>query len=296
MKKKDIKEKTKRFFKKRYKKFNYWFTEKEHPRSKLNRNVFFYDSLKFIGLILLFLIIHSNLDKLNNIVLIFIKLGSTLQLVLAFFIIKKCINLYENLKYAVRGLNHGIKAILSILVILLLFFAFVNQDKVVDGFTKTYDEIDFIKISPITLENLNISLDLKSMSNNFNTCPQMDIKMKDTSWYGLNLKGETYDGWTIYGDATCRKGNKEGENLNYYYCGGYANGILGGTVNAYVKKTTISEDGSIGKTYKYIIWNIYDNNKEFIETKCLGDPDEYEKQQARELRKSMESGEWLFGN
>ena len=144
--------------------------------------------------------------------------------------------------------------------------------------------MEFNEFVPFQLEGLNLSLDFSKVSNSFNACPQIDVPMKTSSWYGLNIKGQTYDGWTIHGDATCKKGNKEGENLNYYYCGGYSNGLLGGTVNAYIQKTPIASDGSIGKTTKHIIWNIYDENKNFMQTKCLGDPDEYEKKQARELR------------
>ena len=105
--------------------------------------------------------------------------------------------------------------------------------------------------------------------------------MEDNSWSGLTIRGKTYDGWAIKGDATCRKGTREGENLNKYYCGGYTSFFGIGSVNAYVEKTTISEGGNIGKTYKYVIWNIYDENKNFVETRCLGDPDKFEEKQAK---------------
>jgi len=59
--------------------------------------------------------------------------------------------------------------------------------------------------------------------------------------------------WTIKGSATCRKGTKEGENLNKYYCGGYTSFFGIGDVNAHVEKTIITEGGDIGKTYKYVI-------------------------------------------
>jgi hypothetical protein len=109
----------------------------------------------------------------------------------------------------------------------------------------------------------------------------------ENSYFGLSIQGKSHDGWTVKGDATCRKGTKEGENLNQYYCGGYKFGMLGGTVNAYIVKTIITEEGDIGKTHKYVIWNIYDENKIFVETRCIGDPDEFEQKQYEAFEREM---------
>jgi len=283
----DFLEGTKRFLKKRFRRFSYWFTDKEHPRSKLNNNVFFYDRLKILGLLLVYLILHANVDKLNNLAIPFIKIGGLILLVMLFFIVRKAWHLILNLKYAIRGLNNGFKAILVILIILLLFFAFINQEIVVDNISTKLNETNFSKLNPIQLNSTFI--DFKNILPNVNTCPQINVSMEDNSYRGLNIKGKNYDGWTIKGDATCRKGTKEGENLNLYYCGGYTSGFFGiGSVNAYVEKTIISESGNIGKTHKYVIWNKYDEEKKFIETKCLGDPDEFDEKQAKAFMRELE--------
>lgn len=280
-------EKVKYFMQRRWENFCNWFAEKEHPRSRLNKNVFFYDLLKLIGLILVFLIVYSNVDKLNQIVLIFIKIGALLQLVLLFFILLKAWHLTINLKYAFRGLNHGTKAIMAIMVILLLLVAFQNQDKIVNSVVESYEKAEFQKFNPIDA-NLNLSaINLEGLSKSFNTCPQINVSMEDNSWRGLNIAGKSYDGWTIKGEATCRKGTKEGENLNKYYCGGYTSFFGIGAVNAYVEKTIISKEGEIGKTYKYVIWSIYDKNRNFVETRCIGDPDEFDKKQAEAFYNEM---------
>jgi len=150
-------EKIKHFAKRKWDNFCDWFTEKEHPHSRLNKNVFFHDLLKIIGLTLVFLIIYSNVDKLNQLVLIFIKVGSLLQLVLIFFILRKAWHLITNLKYVYRGLNHGTKAIISIAIVLLLLFAFLNQEMVVNSITQTYEESNFSKFNPIQISR-NFSL------------------------------------------------------------------------------------------------------------------------------------------
>jgi len=286
-KKQDLLEGTKKFFKKRFKRFSYWFTDKEHPRSRLNKNVFFYDLLKILGLFLVYLIIHANVDKLNNLAIPFIKIGGVILLVLLFFIFRKAWHLILNLRYTIRGLNNGSKAILAILIVLVLFLAFINQENVIDTFSTKLNETNFSKLSPIQLNSTSINL--KKIISKINTCPQINVTMEDHSWLGLNIKGKTYDSWIIKGDATCRKGTKEGENLNLYYCGGYATGLLGiGSVNAYIEKTIISKSGDIGKTHKYVIWNRYDEKRNFIETKCLGDPDDFDKKQVEAFMRELE--------
>ena len=143
--------------------------------------------------------------------------------------------------------------------------------------------------NPGTSANLsfgNFSLGNFKLPQSMNTCPQINVPI---NFYGYdsydgtvgNIRGKTYDGWTIKGQATCRKGSKEGENLNKYYCGGYTYFFGIGDVNAYIEKTIISNSGDIGKTYKYVIWNTYDEDGTFVETKCLGDPDEFDEKQAK---------------
>ncbi|MFW9877455.1 MAG: hypothetical protein ACFFG0_30585 [Candidatus Thorarchaeota archaeon] len=192
-------EKINRFAKRKWDNFTDWFTEKDHPHSRLNKNVFFHDLLKLIGLILVFLIIYYNLDKLNQIVLIFIKIGSLLELVLLFFILRKAWHLIKNVKYAFRGLNHGTKAIISIVIVLLLLFAFMNQEKVVNSITETYEDTNLSKLNPIqissnfTLFNSNKNSSSKVIPStyedplvskcraSFNSCKEVSTKKYDIS-------------------------------------------------------------------------------------------------------------------
>lgn len=289
MKNNKIVKKIKYFSKKSWNKFTFWFSEKEHPRSVLNKKVFFYDLLTFIGLVLIFLIVNSNVEQLNKIVLLIIYFGSALRLVLLYFILRKIWQLAINLQYFFRGLNHGTKSLFAIAIVLLLFYAYQNQNDVVNSITNAYEKVEFQKLNPINM-NLNLSsikLDDIKKNNILGSCPQIDVKMNENRYLGFNIKGISYDGWTIKGDATCRKGTKEGENLNRYYCGGYTFFMGLGDVNAYVEKTIISNNGNIGKTYKYVIWNIYDENKNFVETRCIGNPDEFDKKQAEAFYNEM---------
>ena len=280
---------SKNYFEQKYQDFREWFLDKEHPHSKLNRNVFVHDVLKFVGFLLIFLIIYNNIDKLNQINIWIIKLGSILLLVSLFFVLRKAWHLGVNLKYWFRGFNHGTKLLIGLFIVLLLLMAYFNQEKVISGVTNSYDKIKFNSFNPVKLEALNISLG--GLTKNLNTCAQINAPI---NFYGyqsfdgtVGTISGTYEGWSIHGQATCRKGSKEGENLNKYYCGGYTYIFGIGSVNAYIQKTTISGNGEIGKTYKYVIWNIYDENKNFLETKCLGNPDDFDQKQAQALYNEM---------
>ena len=122
-------------------------------------------------------------------------------------------------------------------------------------------------------------------------CPQINVLM------GELQAGNEYDGWAIKSDdrdgVSCRKGNAEGENVNYYYCGGYDYAFGINTVIAYVEKTIISDDGEIGETRKYAIGNIYDENKDFVETRCIGNPDEIKEEDYKRFEE--EALKWNSG-
>lgn len=180
-----------------------------------------------------------------------------------------------------RGLKKGL---LIIFLFLVLFFG--NQGFFIQTQTSTNESDNINLTSGNFLANIVDSIK-STFSKTLNAnCPQINVPIKE-DWRGLNIKGQSYDDWSIKGDATCRKGTKEGENLNKYYCGGYTSFFVIGDVNAYVEKTTISETGDIGKTYKYVIWNIYDEDKNFVETRCIGDPDKFDQKQAEAFEREL---------
>src|SRR3989338_6220576 len=53
-------------------------------------------------------------------------------------------------------------------------------------------------------------------------CPQVNVSIEAESFSEPTIQSRTYDGWSIKREdfpITCRSGNKEGENIGYYYCG-----------------------------------------------------------------------------
>ncbi len=285
-------EKVKPLFIRKWEGFTSWFREKEHYHSRLNKDAFFYDLLKITGLILVFLIVYYNVNKLNQIVLIFIKLGSLLLLVSIFFILRKAKHLIKNIKYSIRGFNNGTKAIIGIAIVILLFLAFLNQDKVVEKIVNNYEKTEFNKLNPITAE-INLS-SLGKLFSGLNVCPQINVPMQNG-----RIPAQVYEDWKVYQypcdtltsffgcSIDCYKGYAEGQNKNYYYCGDKPQFI--GKQLATVDKTPVSNDGTIGKQIRKSFVNIYASDGTFLKTICGEDPEKITEQEWNKFKKEAES-------
>lgn len=117
---------------------------------------------------------------------------------------------------------------------------------------------------------------------------------------GSSLHVSTYNGWKIsqYGITAqltsafsgdiirCHKGNHEGQNPNYSYCGA----IEYNDYMAYIEKTSMNSDGTIGKTLRKTFYNIYDNEGKFIKTVCGDDPDVVAERGVKQLVKEIGRG------
>ncbi|MEK6844391.1 MAG: hypothetical protein AABX83_03095 [Nanoarchaeota archaeon] len=170
------------YFKEVWDKFKEWFLGKEHPHSKLNKNVFIHDGLKFTGFILIFLILYNNVGRLNHISFWIIQLGSVLLLINLFLVLRKAWHLIINLKYAYRGLNYGTKAIIAVVVVLLLLLVLLNQAKVVTSITEIYNEADFGKFNPVRVDTNFTLFDLSKNNssgilNKVNTTPANRVRL-----------------------------------------------------------------------------------------------------------------------
>lgn len=266
---------------------------------KINHDVS-QSSILLAAFIFSFFILWNYLDFFNTFVFLFIKLGSILLLINIYLLYRQgkkfCIAIKKNYFDRYNWFKYVTYSIL-ILILLMIFLQLPSQE---DLKTQSPEQlVNFSKINPIYLNDNSTNMSsifkdvnltsstLDEISNSFNSCPQINVSIHDRSWQGLSISGTSYNDWIVKGDASCRKGSKEGENLNKYYCGGYSSTFGIGSVNAYVQKTDIDNNGNIGKTTKYVIWNIYDEDKNFVETKCIGDPDEFNKEQAEAFEREM---------
>ena len=148
----------KRFFKKKFSHFKYWFLDKEYPRSRFRKKNFFDNLIKFFSFCLVFMIIYLNIATFNKIAILGILIGSVFLLVLLYFIFKSGKKLFKNIKYLIRGLNHGTKRILAILAILLLLWVFINPTPFSESIVNSYEKIEFRTLIPFNSENTNFSI------------------------------------------------------------------------------------------------------------------------------------------
>lgn len=88
-----------------------------------------------------------------------------------------------------------------------------------------------------------------------------------------------------FGKIYCHRGNKQGQNPNYLYCGDQSSQ----TTMAFMQKTMINSDGSIGKTVKQSFYNIYDENQQFVKTVCGDDPDKIAEREWEEFKQQAEN-------
>ena len=226
----------------------------------------FWVSINTITIWLVFAILYqlNNIDPMLNIVL------TAIGLILAAYFVRR-FKIYRA----------------NVLVFILLTFIILYIVHGSDQPTLIYSGPTIATGSENIFENFFSSISKGVTTTLGSGCPQINVPM-DTNGM-LDISGKSYDGWIVKGPATCRQGTKEGENLNKYYCGGYYTQFGISTVNAYAEKTMISKDGNIGKTYKHVIWNIYDEDKNFLETRCLGNPDEFERKQAEAFYKELQN-------
>lgn len=147
-------EKVKSFFKRRYYKTKSWLNSRHH-RSYRNWNAFFMNLLWIVVLSISFMIIYSNLEKLNEIVLWFLPLGGGLLLVNAFFWIKYFWKFLKRIFYWYEGERNGVKYLIILIIIFLLWQGYQNRDTLFDSSIEFYDKINFSSILPLGIsENI----------------------------------------------------------------------------------------------------------------------------------------------
>lgn len=103
-------------------------------------------------------------------------------------------------------------------------------------------------------------------------CPELNMfkpkqNMFDENLYSIHYEeNKVYDGWKIQCivacSTNCRRGEKEGENINYYYCG--KNSLDSFTL----EKTITDKDGKILEVVTKDAVIIFDKSFNYIKTTC----------------------------
>ena len=104
-----------------------------------------------VALSIIFLIIYSNINKLNKIVIWFLPLGGALLLIAIFFWTKYVIKIFKRIYYGYHGERNGIRYLIILILLLILWQAYQNRDTIFDPVVDFYDRVDFSAVLPISI-------------------------------------------------------------------------------------------------------------------------------------------------
>jgi len=153
---KEIKEnKIKKFVANLKDKFVYWLKKREHYGYDYSRrfNYIFKLVLGLIISLVALIIIYSNIQKLNDINLWIIKLGSVLLLISLFFSIKYVWKVIKEIMNWIERQRNWLKYLIIIIFIILLWQVFVNRTTVLNPIFNYYNKTNFSIFFPLDIKN-----------------------------------------------------------------------------------------------------------------------------------------------
>ena len=214
---------------------------------------------------LMWIIFHSVIFSISTLVLDMIGIGSGFMYYV-FMGLAITILTYIIWSFKIRRRRYNTAIVISLIILFIIPYLFFGATPSQTG------EQDSTLGSSIDNFINKITGGIKNIGGS--GCPQIAVPFHDANGL-LAIQPQVYDGWTIAGYTPipmmvepiifCHKGNREGENPSYTYCGGTDD-------DAYMRKTETNSDGTIGKTIRKTFLNIYDENGMFIKTECGGDP------------------------
>jgi len=201
------------FFDDRIYRIKFWLSRREHRKyTKWNR--FFMNIIWLIILSLSFSILYSNIEKLNEIKLWFIMLGSTLLLVNAYFWIRFCYKLIKKIYYLIRGERNWIRYLVVIILLVFIWQAYTNKGDVLNPVFDIYDKTNLTFFNPFSFDSLS------SSSQNPNNVSSTESFISDikSSIMGPEINDEwVHNFMSIINDERSNKGiisMQESDQLN----------------------------------------------------------------------------------
>lgn len=166
-----------------------WFFRKKHPKSRLRVKEFSKNFAILIGLIILFWIVYIIKDELNVILIDYLQLGALILIILLIAILVYLYKLPSNLRYGIRGLANGYKAIASIAVVFVSIIILFNSSFI----TNYANEFDFNSFNPIKYTGGN-----GSSSDNSPSTQELETGAKSVT-LTYYLHGTKYNiSYTVY--------------------------------------------------------------------------------------------------
>jgi uncharacterized protein YkwD len=135
-----------------------WLNDKDYHRYRFysRRKYLFKIFLGFIIALVAYNVFYSNLSQLNEIVLIFIKLGSLLLLASVVFLIYYGWKILKEIPNILKRQRKWIKYLVIIIILLLLWNIYTNRETVIDPAINLYNETNFTIFNPFSISTTSL--------------------------------------------------------------------------------------------------------------------------------------------
>lgn len=104
----------------------------------------------YLSILLIFtFMIYTNIEPLNKIVVVFLKLGSLLLLGSCILSLKYIYRVFINLKHGFRGLKNGYKLVVIILLGIIVFHGYHNYEDYSSKFNAFLNKVEYSYFNPL---------------------------------------------------------------------------------------------------------------------------------------------------
>lgn len=149
----------KEYFKRKFKKVYAWLNWREHHKYNFKRRHRYVTNILLGSLISIvaFIIIYTNIEKLNEIKLWIIKFGSALLLVSLFYSIKYGWKVLKEIYNYFRRERNWVRYLIIIGILFLLWNSYVNKDTILNPVFEFNDKTDYSILMPLSFDNLDLN-------------------------------------------------------------------------------------------------------------------------------------------
>ena len=182
-----------------YERVKQWFNHRNYPYSRLRTRKLMKDFLYLSILLVFSFVIYTNIESLNEIIIVFLKLGSLLLLGSCILSLKYLYRIVVNLKYGFRGLKNGYKLIAIILLLSVVLYGYQNYGTYSSQLNDFLGNIEYSYFNPIVINSSYVSEFWEHEILGYTTKEELESNPKNISLKYV-LRGKTgFIQFTVYG-------------------------------------------------------------------------------------------------
>jgi len=110
------------------------------------------ESIIVVILLILAVIIYDNIESFNEIKIIFLRIGSLILLILAYYTIKHGYRIYINVKYLIKFRSDKTKFMLIIFLLILIVYFYFHQQETIPQAVGLITGINYSNFNPVYLD------------------------------------------------------------------------------------------------------------------------------------------------